>query len=97
MNERLEYIESLSLIKEAETLISESRELLKEIKYNIDDSDSRAETEALREAVLQLRLRNDSLYMENILLRSKIRELTGAPVLNLAEPSIKSYFKKPKK
>ena len=94
MNERLEYLESLSLIKEAESLISESRELLKEIKFNIDERQSKQETEALREAILQLRVRNDSLYMENVLLRSKIRELTGEPMLDLAESALKGYFHK---
>ena len=75
MAERTEYSHSIDLIKEAEGLIRESQNLLMEIKTYVSKEPER-DTEALMNAVYELRLRNDGLYMENVLLKSKIQELT---------------------
>lgn len=95
MADRSEYKESISLIREAESLIKESNTLLNEIKNCIDDKNGKAEMEALREAVSNLRMRNDCLYMENVLLKSKIRELSM--MINYTsdnDTTIKDYFTK---
>lgn len=76
MADRSEYSQSISLIREAESLIRESHGLLNEIKNCIDEKDRKAEVEALKEVIFNLKLRNECLYMENVLLKSKVRELS---------------------
>jgi hypothetical protein len=94
MAERKDVTESISLIREAENLVKESSSLLSEIKKCADDKNGKAETEALKEIVNNLKSRNDSLYMENVLLKSKVRELSQMIELKIEkENSIKDYFK----
>lgn len=97
MADRSEYVESINLIKEAESLIIESHNLLNDIKNNIDNKDRNIELEALRSTIFNLKIRNDCLYMENVLLKSKIKELSMKFQINCEQSSldsVKEYLSK---
>ncbi|MGI6701132.1 MAG: hypothetical protein ACOX3U_01515 [Christensenellales bacterium] len=95
MADRSGYKESIALIKEAESLIRESKNLLNDIKYCIDEKNNREEVDALKEIIGNLKVKNDLLYMENVLLKSKIRELTlNLSAEAISEPLVKEFFNK---
>lgn len=66
---------SIELVKHAENLLRESYNLLKEIKGYIINPNKSREIDILKDTIDKLKLRNDNLYMENVLLKSKVREL----------------------
>lgn len=76
MSKREEYTLSINLIKEAENLIKESQNLLNDIKNRLDDQDKTIEIENLKKIIKILKMRNDNLFMENVLLKSKVKELS---------------------
>lgn len=76
MADRKDYLKSRGLIKEAEDLIRESKDLMVDIKNYVNSKDKTKEIEALKEIIHRLKDNNDNLYLENVLLKSKIRELT---------------------
>lgn len=76
MSTKNDYELSMSLIKEAENLIKESQILLNDLSIIKGNRDYDNEIRALREKLLRIERQNNCLYIENIYLKSKIREMS---------------------